>query len=93
MLGVMGIIISLGLLMYLAYRGINVLILAPLMALLAVLLSGAVALLPVFVFQSLTAPIGAHMVGRAAYRTGQLDTDALTVDELAPAIERANPQR
>lgn len=51
------------------------------------------ALLPVFVFQSLTAPIGAHMVGRAAYRTGQLDTDALTVDELAPAIERANTQR
>ena len=49
MLGVMGIIISLGLLMYLAYRGINVLILAPLMALLAVLLSGdATLLLPTY---------------------------------------------
>lgn len=37
-----GILLSLGLLMYLAYRGINVLILAPLMAILAVLLSGDV---------------------------------------------------
>ncbi|PRI11818.1 monovalent cation/H(+) antiporter subunit G [Leucobacter massiliensis] len=47
-------------------------------------------LVPVFVFQSLTAPIAAHMVGRAAYRTGQLDTETLMVDELGPAIERAN---
>lgn len=47
------------------------------------------ALLPVFVFQSLTAPIAAHMVGRAAYRTGQLDDESLVTDELAPAIERS----
>ncbi|MFV0433207.1 MAG: monovalent cation/H(+) antiporter subunit G [Leucobacter sp.] len=47
-------------------------------------------LLPVFIFQSLTSPIAAHMVGRAAYRTGQLDTSGMTVDELAPAIERAD---
>jgi len=40
MLGVIGIIISLGLLMYLAYRGISVLILAPVLALLAVLFQG-----------------------------------------------------
>ena len=40
MLGVIGILISLGLLMYLAYRGINVLVLAPTMALLAVLIGG-----------------------------------------------------
>ena len=40
MLGIFGIVISLLLLMYLAYRGINVLVLAPLMALLAVLLGG-----------------------------------------------------
>lgn len=46
-------------------------------------------LIPVFVFQALTAPIAAHMVGRAAYRTGQLDTATLVVDELGPAIERA----
>lgn len=48
------------------------------------------ALLPVFVFQSLTAPIGAHMVGRAAYRSGQLDDETLVMDELAPAIERSD---
>lgn len=50
------------------------------------------ALLPVFVFQCLTAPIAAHMVGRAAYRTGQLDDDSLVVDELAPAVERSERQ-
>ena len=49
-----------------------------------------IALIPVFVFQSLTAPIAAHMVGRAAYRTGQLESVGLVVDELGPAIERAN---
>ena len=47
------------------------------------------ALVPVFVFQSLTAPIGAHMVGRAVYRSGQLDDDTVVMDELAPAIERS----
>ena len=39
-MGLIGIFLSLGLLMYLAYRGINVLILAPILALLAVLMSG-----------------------------------------------------
>lgn len=39
-LGLFGIILSLGLLMYLAYRGINVLILAPILALLATLFAG-----------------------------------------------------
>ena len=49
MLGVLGIILSLGLLMYLAYRGINVLVLAPVMALLAVLIGGdAHLLLPTY---------------------------------------------
>lgn len=38
MIGVIGIILSLGLLMYLAYRGISVIILAPVLALFAVLL-------------------------------------------------------
>ncbi|WP_461639303.1 monovalent cation/H(+) antiporter subunit G [Leucobacter sp. BZR 635] len=46
-------------------------------------------LVPVFVFQALTAPTAAHMVGRAAYRTGQLDGDTILVDELGPAVERA----
>ena len=47
------------------------------------------ALVPVFVFQALTAPTAAHMVGRAAYRTGQLDDNIILVDELGPAIDRA----
>lgn len=41
MVGLIGILLSLGLLMFLAYRGINVLVLAPIMALLAALLGGA----------------------------------------------------
>ncbi|KAA3641025.1 MAG: GntP family permease [Proteobacteria bacterium] len=40
MLGVFGILLSLGLLMYLAYRGITVIILAPILAMLAVVLAG-----------------------------------------------------
>ena len=40
MIGVLGILLSLALLMYLAYRGINVLILAPLLSLLAALSGG-----------------------------------------------------
>jgi H+/gluconate symporter-like permease len=40
---IFGICLSLGLLMYLAYRGINVLLLAPLMALLAVIFNGGTA--------------------------------------------------
>ncbi|WP_424933344.1 GntP family permease [Amaricoccus macauensis] len=47
-MGLFGIILSLVLLMYLAYRGINVLILAPLLALLAVLLSGDIPLLATY---------------------------------------------
>ncbi|BCS97746.1 citrate transporter [Desulfoluna limicola] len=45
MLGVVGIVISLLLLMYLAYRGITVLILAPVLALLAASFSGDIPLL------------------------------------------------
>lgn len=44
-MGTLGILLSLALLMYLAYRGISVLLLAPLLALLAVLMSGEAALL------------------------------------------------
>ena len=40
MIGVAGILVSLALLMYLAYRGINVLVLAPLLSLLATLADG-----------------------------------------------------
>ena len=47
-MGLLGIVISLILLMYLAYRGINVLILAPAMALLAVLMSGDLPILATY---------------------------------------------
>ncbi len=46
-------------------------------------------LIPVVVLQMLTAPISAHMVGRAGYRTGTFDADRLTVDELAPDLDDA----
>ncbi|WP_111431405.1 GntP family permease [Rhodobacteraceae bacterium DSL-40] len=47
-MGLFGIILSLLLLMYLAYRGINVLILAPILSLLAVLLSGNIPVLATY---------------------------------------------
>jgi multicomponent Na+:H+ antiporter subunit G len=40
------------------------------------------ALVLVVLFQMLTAPVSAHMVGRAGYRTGKVRTDLLVVDEL-----------
>ena len=44
---------------------------------------GAVATLAlVVIFQLLTSPVAAHMVGRAGYRTGKVRTDLLVVDEL-----------
>ncbi|MBA4607181.1 MULTISPECIES: monovalent cation/H(+) antiporter subunit G [Aeromicrobium] len=35
----------------------------------------------VALFQLLTAPVSAHMVGRAAFRADQVDREALVVDE------------
>lgn len=46
-------------------------------------------LLPVLVLQMLTAPISAHMVSRAAYRTGNFDREGLVVDELGDVVDRA----
>ncbi|WP_367275859.1 monovalent cation/H(+) antiporter subunit G [Microcella sp.] len=46
-------------------------------------------LIPVVVFQLLTAPIAAHMVGRAGYRTGEFDPDTLIADELEPDVDEA----
>ncbi len=37
----------------------------------------------VVALQILTAPVSGHMVARTAYRTGQWDSDAAVVDELA----------
>ncbi|QGU94240.1 GntP family permease [Clostridium bovifaecis] len=47
-MGVIGIIISLGLLMYLAYRGITVLVLAPILALFAALMNGGAPLMATY---------------------------------------------
>ncbi len=47
-MGLIGIVLSLGLLMYLAYRGINVLILAPILSTLAVLMSGGLPILATY---------------------------------------------
>lgn len=40
-------------------------------------------LLIVAAFQVLTAPVGAHMIGRAAYRAGHADRTRLVQDDLA----------
>lgn len=47
-------------------------------------------LIPVVLFQLLTAPVAAHMIGRAGYRTRNLRSDLLVVDELADDVERAS---
>jgi len=52
---------------------------------------GAVwALVLVALFQMLTAPVAAHLVGRAGYRTGKVRRDLLVVDELTEAQERTS---
>ncbi|MCS5717232.1 monovalent cation/H(+) antiporter subunit G [Herbiconiux sp. CPCC 205763] len=43
--------------------------------------------LAIIFFQSLTAPVSAHMVGRAAYRSGHFRADTLLVDELKSASD------
>ncbi len=48
MLGLLGIVLSLVLLIVLAYRGVNVLVLAPLMALLATVFAGGLPLLATY---------------------------------------------
>ena len=52
--------------------------------------SALLALLPVLLFQVLTAPISAHMVGRAGYRTGNFRRELLIVDELENAVDEAS---
>jgi H+/gluconate symporter-like permease len=61
MLGLVGIVLSLVLLMYLAYRGINVLILAPLLSLLAVVLAGGLPILGTYTQVFMTA-LGKYVV-------------------------------
>ncbi|SDX85301.1 multisubunit sodium/proton antiporter, MrpG subunit [Saccharopolyspora shandongensis] len=45
-------------------------------------------LILVGLFQMLTAPVLAQLVGRAAYRADSVDRDSLVVDELGDRIER-----
>lgn len=45
-------------------------------------------MLLIAVFQLATAPVAAHMVGRAAYRDGHASADLLLVDELAPDMDK-----
>ncbi len=62
MLGVIGIILSLGLLMFFAYRGINVMVLAPIMALMAVLVGGEVQLLLPTYTQVFMRELGGYLI-------------------------------
>ncbi|WP_353988345.1 monovalent cation/H(+) antiporter subunit G [Ruicaihuangia caeni] len=50
-------------------------------------------LVPVVVLQTLTAPISAHMIGRAAYRTHNFSDEHTLVDELAPAVDKATREQ
>ncbi len=45
-------------------------------------MQSAVTLLLLVLFQVLTAPVISQLVGRAAYRSGAVDRDALVVDEM-----------
>ena len=47
------------------------------------------ALTPVVVFQLVTAPIAAHMIGRAAHRSDRVDHASMLVDDLEEAEGRA----
>lgn len=42
-------------------------------------------LVPIVLMQMATAPLAAHMIGRAAYRNGTIERSSLVVDELAEA--------
>jgi multicomponent Na+:H+ antiporter subunit G len=46
----------------------------------------------VVVFQLLTAPVAAHMVGRAGFRTGKVPTGSLVVDDLSADQEAADDE-
>ncbi|TNC18294.1 monovalent cation/H(+) antiporter subunit G [Georgenia sp. 311] len=51
--------------------------------------TAGVTLLLVVAFQLVTGPISAHMLSRAAYRTGKVDSSTLLVDELTEDLARA----
>jgi multicomponent Na+:H+ antiporter subunit G len=47
------------------------------------------ALFVAWIFQVLTVPVSAHMVGRAGYRTKHLHRELLTTDELEAVVQKA----
>lgn len=47
----------------------------------------------VIIFQLLTAPVGAHMLGRAGVRTDQMRRDLLVLDELSEDQQEAEHER
>ena len=50
-------------------------------------------LLLVVMFQLFTAPVSAHMVGRAGYRTRRVREDLLRIDELTVDLDAINAER
>lgn len=46
----------------------------------------------VVMFQLITAPVSAHMVGRAGYRTHKVDPEHLVTDELTEDLQRAREE-
>jgi multicomponent Na+:H+ antiporter subunit G len=46
-------------------------------------------LLVAWIFQLLTVPVSAHMVGRAGYRTKHLHRELLSSDELEAVVQKA----
>lgn len=50
-------------------------------------------LLLVVLFQMTTAPVAGHMVGRAAFRAGQVRDDLLVVDELSDTLGGSDEPR
>lgn len=88
MLSVVGILVSLGLLMYLAYRGINVLLVAPLLALLAALVGGETRVLAVLT-QVYMKSLGGFVTGYfALFMLGAMLGRLMTDSGSASAIAR-----
>ena len=50
-------------------------------------------LLLVAIFQLVTSPIASHMVGRAAFRSGQVRAELLVVDELSEVLHEPPDHR
>jgi multicomponent Na+:H+ antiporter subunit G len=46
-----------------------------------------------WIFQLLTVPVSAHMVGRAGYRTKHLHPELLSTDELEAVVQQAAGKR